>query len=107
LPEVFNLKEAEIMNSKVRIPVKLPSLLAHCAGGARDVMVYAGTLGECLDQLAQEYPLLKIHLFEEDGRQRPHVLFFYNEENTRWFDHLDIPLKEGDRLTVLQAVSGG
>lgn len=95
------------MSSKVKISVNLPSLLASKIGGNRDVEVHAATLTECLENLIKDFPLLKTHLYEEDGTQRPHVLFFYNEENTRWLENLDIPLKEGDRVTVLQAVSGG
>ena len=93
--------------AKISIPIKLPSLLANSVGGTRDIEVKASTLQECLDNLVKDLPALKIHLYEEDGSQRPHVLFFYNEENTRWLDTLDIPLVEGDRVTILQAVSGG
>ena len=38
---------------------------------------------------------------------RQHVLLFYNDESTRWLDTLDVPLRPGDRLEIVQAVSGG
>jgi molybdopterin synthase sulfur carrier subunit len=34
-------------------------------------------------------------------------LIFYNEESIAWLERLDVPLRPGDRLHVLQAVSGG
>ena len=55
----------------------------------------------------QRYPLLRPHLYESEGQLRKHVLMLYNNQNTRWFDSLDIPTKPGDKITILQAVSGG
>jgi molybdopterin converting factor small subunit len=92
---------------KVTVTVRLPSLLAHCAKGLREVEIQAATLQECFERLLTEYPLLKIHLFDEDGKRREHVLFFYNSEKTDWLDSSDIPVRNGDRVTILQAVSGG
>jgi sulfur-carrier protein len=35
------------------------------------------------------------------------VLIFYNAESIAWLERLDVPLQPGDRLDLLQAVSGG
>jgi sulfur-carrier protein len=35
------------------------------------------------------------------------VLLFYNDQNIAWLESLDLPLQKGDKLTVMQAVSGG
>ena len=31
----------------------------------------------------------------------------HNSANTRWLDSIDVPVNEGDTITILQAVSGG
>lgn len=82
-------------------------MLKDCTGGASLFAIEADTLSEAVDRLFDTYPLLRLHVFDEAGEQRPHVLLYYNEDNLKWLDTLDIPLKMGDRLTVLQAVSGG
>ena len=92
---------------KINITVFIPSLLERSVGGKREVSVRAGTLREAIVQLLIDYPLLKPHLYEADGKLREHVLIFYNSDNIRWLDTLDIPLHPGDTLTILQAVSGG
>ncbi|MGH9196080.1 MAG: MoaD/ThiS family protein [Acidimicrobiia bacterium] len=46
-------------------------------------------------------------MYDESGTFRPHVLCFLNDVNTRWLDNANPPLQEGDRITILQAVSGG
>ena len=92
----------------MRIPVTLPTLLAHCTGGARDVEVEAETLETCLDALLRSYPLLRPHLLDETGNLRPHVNVFLNDQNARWIDDwAAVRLAPGDTLTVIQAVSGG
>lgn len=91
----------------VPLEVTIPSLLSDCAGGATTFMVEAATLSEALERMFQTYPLLRVHLYDEARVLRPHVRLFYNAENLAWLPDLDIPLRPGDRLHVLQAVSGG
>jgi len=67
----------------------------------------AVTLEDALQRMREEYPLLRVHLYDEEEKLRPHVLLFYNGESIRWLDRLDLPLRLGDRLEILQAVSGG
>lgn len=85
----------------------LPSLLAGIVGGARTLPIEAETLAGALDELVRRYPALKVHLFDESGAFRQHVLCFHNEESTRWLGSLDRPLAAGDVITIMQAVSGG
>jgi len=90
-----------------RATVQLPGLLAPFAGGGRTVTVEADTLGGALDDLVRRHPALRVHLFDESGGFRRHVLCFHNEENTRWLEGLDGRLAVGDVITIVQAVSGG
>ena len=90
-----------------QIEVSVPTILRDCTGGRNPVTIEAVTLAEALERLRETYPLLRIHLYDETGQLRPHVLIFYNDESTRWLEHLDVPLRPGDHLEILQAVSGG
>lgn len=91
----------------IEITVTLPALLAQCVGGAAEVRVTATTLGGALDALVSTYPLLRVHLYDDDGAQRQHVLILYNGQSIRWFPSLELPLNAGDQISVLQLVSGG
>src|SRR5438552_1918675 len=93
--------------SSVSIEVSVPTILRDCTGGRDSVAIAATTLAEALVRLRETYPLLRVHLYDEAERLRPHVLLFYNGESTRWLERLDVPLQPGDRLEILQAVSGG
>ncbi|CAG7635265.1 Sulfur carrier protein CysO [Paenibacillus solanacearum] len=91
----------------MRLEVSVPSLLRDCTGGQVSFPLEAATLREALGALLAAYPLLRRHLFTEQGQLRKHVLIYYNEDSLAWLDDWNIPLQEGDRLQVLQAVSGG
>ncbi len=88
------------------VSVKFAPLLAGVVGAAT-VSVEAETLAGALEALVRAHPSLRVHLYDETGRFRQHVLCFHNQTNTRWLDRLDVPVAAGDTLTLLQAVSGG
>lgn len=91
----------------VSVPFTLPGLLTACTGGQKAVTIEAETVSGAIEALLIAYPLLEVHLYEEGGALRPHVMFLYNDQSIKWLPDLDIPLQPGDRMTVLQLVSGG
>ena len=95
------------MLSAVQIEVRVPTMLRSCTNQQARFSLEATTLQDALARLVQEYPLLRRHLYDDAGIQRQHVLIFYNEDNIKWMEHLDVPLKKGDCVSVVQAVSGG
>jgi molybdopterin converting factor small subunit len=91
----------------MKIEVSLPSLLADSAGGKRRFTVEADTLAGALAAMLEAHPLLRPHLYDEAMRTRKHVLIFFNDENVATLPDRNVRLKPGDRLQVVQAVSGG
>ncbi len=90
-----------------RVRVELPSVLAEILEGNRLLEAEGATLAETVADLVRRHPALRVHLLDEAGAFRQHVLCLHNGTNTRWFAGLDRPVAEGDTLTILQAVSGG
>jgi molybdopterin synthase sulfur carrier subunit len=91
----------------MEITVSVPTLLRYCVGGQADFAVSAATLAEALEQVRMQYPLLRVHVWDETAHLRPHVLIFYNGESIQWLDPGDIVLQPRDQIQILQAVSGG
>ena len=89
------------------VQVHLPSLLTGCTGGRSEVEVEAASVEGCVEALLAAHPQLEVHLFERGRKLRPHVNLFYNDTNLRWLDDWSRPVRPGDVLTILQAVSGG
>lgn len=65
------------------------------------------TLAQALRAVQQQYPLLRAHVWDDSGTLRRHVLIFHNDQGVKWMPSLDVPLREGDRIQIVQAVSGG
>ena len=89
-----------------RVTVTLPRLLEPAVGPNRRVELDAGSLGEGIDLLLKSHPTLRVHLFDEQGDLRPHVLCFVAGVQTRLVDR-STPITEPTDITFLQAVSGG
>jgi len=100
--------------SKSVLPDRRPSvrMLLHgvyrgFAGGARDVTVDAGTIREALDGLVRVHPTLAERLRDERGTLRPHLALFINQDDARLLGWEDAPLRDGDIVHVIPALSGG
>ena len=89
-----------------RAVVSLPRLLEPAVGAVRKVEVQGDTWDEAIASLLQRHPTLRVHLFDEESRLRPHVMCFVNGQQTRLEDRSPA-LAEGSEITFLQAVSGG
>lgn len=91
------------------IPVKvlLHGAWRGFAGGAKEVALDAATLREALDGLAAAYPSLAERLRDEHGKLRPHLALFVNDEDARLLGWEDAPLRSGDIVHVIPALSGG
>lgn len=94
-------------NDGVAVEIFLPSILHDAAGGSSSVTVEATTWQGCVDALLAAYPRIEPHLFDDDGALREHVNIFLNERSSRWLTSLDEPVRPGDTITILQAISGG
>ena len=90
-----------------RATLELPSVLAAVLGGTKTVDLNGATLREALEDAFRQQPALRVHVFDESGALRRHVLCFLNQTNSRWLESLDQEIADGDRITILQAVSGG
>ena len=89
-----------------RVTLELPSLLRNVLAQG-SLTVEGDTLDEALEDAYAQLPGLLVHLCDESGRFRKHVLCFVNDVNSRWLERPDLALRDGDCITILQAVSGG
>lgn len=90
-----------------QVTLEVPRLLRDCTAGRAQVGFEADRLDTAHEAIRRDWPVLATHVFTETGELRPHVLLLHNDQLTRWMPRLDVPLAAGDRLTIVQAVSGG
>ena len=89
------------------VTLEVPRVLRDCTAGAARVEIDADRLQAAREAIRNRWPLLATHVFTESGTLRPHVLLLHNDRLLRRETPEDVPLAAGDRLTIVQAVSGG
>ena len=65
------------------------------------------TVREVVDELERRWPGLAHYIVDETGRVRRHVNIFVGEDPIADRDRLSDRLAAGDRVFILQALSGG
>jgi molybdopterin synthase sulfur carrier subunit len=91
------------------ITVFLPGALRPFAGGRDQIELGAGlhTVGEVLEAVARSCPGITDRVLTEGGAIREHVNIFVGAEAVRFTGGLATPVRDGDELSILPAVSGG
>jgi sulfur-carrier protein len=90
----------------VSIEVKVTSVLQRVVG-AKSVQSDGQTVAELLDDMNARYPGFKEQITMEDGSLHRFVNIYINDEDIRFLQALDTPVKEGDVLSILPALAGG
>ncbi|MFN2521249.1 MAG: ubiquitin-like small modifier protein 1 [Candidatus Limnocylindria bacterium] len=89
------------------VTVQLHGPFREFAGGTKRLDVDAASVGEALEALVTEIPALAERLRDERGELREHVNVFANSDEMRWLEGERTPLREGDLIHVMPALSGG
>jgi MoaD family protein len=88
------------------IRVQIPTPMREQAGGKSEVAVAGATVKAALDDLLRQYPPLGAKLFD-NGKLRPYVNVFVNDEDIRYLEELDTPVADGAVVALIPAVAGG
>lgn len=89
------------------VPITIPTPLRSYAGGQKTISVDGATVGEALSSLTTQFPNLRQHLFAEDGQLRSFVNVYLNEDDVRYLQHVNTPLRAADKISIVPSVAGG
>ena len=87
--------------------VRIPTPLQKLVGDKAEVQVEGDTLREVVNQLAEQNGEIKTRLLDDNGELRRFVNVYVNEEDVRFLEKLDTPLKDGDEVSIVPAIAGG
>lgn len=65
------------------------------------------TFTDLIEKLEQTYPGIKSRLCDEQGQLRRFLNFYVNEEDIRFLEGANTPLKDGDEVSIVPAIAGG
>jgi len=78
----------------------------HLTNGMEVVEVKGSTVGQCLDHLVKQFPVIKEWLFGKDGKLLNYIDIYVNLESA-FPEELAKPVKDGDELYIIFLFGGG
>src|SRR5215207_1952773 len=87
--------------------IHIPTPLRPFTDKRESVEVSGATVGELLKDLTTRYDGLRKHLYADDGRLRNFVNVYLNDEDIRYLQREQTPVKAGDSLSIVPSVAGG
>src|SRR5687767_9597016 len=87
--------------------IHIPTPLRPFTEKKESVEVDGKTVGELLADLTTRHEGLRKHLYTDDGRLRNFVNVYLNDEDIRYLQKEQTPVKPGDSLSIVPSVAGG
>ena len=87
--------------------IRIPTPLRSYVNGQSEVAVQGQTVADAMESLLTQFPSMRPHLTNSEGKLRPFVNLFLGENNVRDLQGLETPLGEGDKLLLIPSVAGG
>lgn len=89
------------------VKVQIPTPLRPFTDKLDTVELDGATVGELLAGLTTKFSGLRKHLFADDGKLRSFVNVYVNDEDIRYLQKDQTPLKPGDTVSIIPSVAGG
>jgi len=89
------------------VTVHVPTPLRKLTDSKAEVAVEAGTVAELVTNMDGSYNGIGEKLLDENGAIRRYVNLYVNDEDIRFLDGMDTPLKDGDSISIVPAIAGG
>ena len=89
------------------VEVRVPTVLRPRVGGQAAVAGEGSTVGEVLRSIDAAHPGFSPMVVEASGSLKRFVNVFLDDEDVRYLQGLDTPVRDGAVLVILPAVAGG
>ncbi|MBK8000737.1 MAG: MoaD/ThiS family protein [Verrucomicrobia bacterium] len=89
------------------VKVRIPTPLRKLTNDQELVEVQAQTISDAIGELQTMFPGIKERLVDESGAVRRFVNVYVNEEDIRFLQNQQTPLKDGDEISIIPAIAGG
>ena len=87
--------------------VRIPTPLRKLTNNEEVVEIAAATIADAIVELQTRYPGIRERLVDEKGDVRRFVNVYVNEEDIRFLQNQQTPLKDGDEISIIPAIAGG
>ena len=91
------------MSVIVRVPTPLQKLTQNKA----EIKTDGKNIKELIENLNKDFPGIKERICDESGNLRRFINVYVNEEDIRFLQRDQTPLKDGDEVSIIPAIAGG
>lgn len=89
------------------VSVRVPPVFRTMTGGQSQVQVEGSTVAEVLASLDAAHPGFSAKLLDDGGALVRYVNVFVDDDDVRFLQGLDTPVRDGGEVSIMQAVAGG
>lgn len=89
------------------VTVRIPTPLRSLTGNAEEIEASGRSIKEIIENLEEKYPGIKNRLCDEKGQIRRFINFYLNDEDVRFLQNQETPVKDGDQISIVPAIAGG
>ena len=89
------------------VKVRIPTPLQKLTNGSGEVQAVGTSIKEMFADLEGTYPGFRERIYDDEGNLRRFINVYVNEEDIRFLDGENTPLKDGDDISVIPAIAGG
>jgi len=87
--------------------LKIPTPLRYYTDGQAEVPVRGETVDQAMDDLVEQFPALRPHLYSPEGKLRAFVNLFVGENNIKDLQGLETPLEPEAQVRLIPSIAGG
>ncbi|MBL9106954.1 MAG: MoaD/ThiS family protein [Myxococcales bacterium] len=87
--------------------IRIPTPLRKYTQGQEELSVDGATVGELIAGLEKSAPGIRERICDDAGKVRRFVNIFVGDEDIRFLENLDTPVKPGDEVSIIPAIAGG
>ncbi len=89
------------------ITVRIPTPLRQFTEQNAEVSLGGNTVGEVLDAFKARFPEAATRFFTSSSKTSRFVNLYLNDEDIRFLQDLNTPVKENDTVSIILAIAGG
>ena len=89
------------------VKIRIPSPLRAYTNGADVIESTGQSVADVLDSLKSQAAGIETRLFKGPNQLNRFINIYLNDEDIRFLQNLDTPVKDGDEVSIIPAIAGG
>ncbi|MCE9590432.1 MAG: MoaD/ThiS family protein [Planctomycetes bacterium] len=89
------------------VTMRIPTALRPQVGNKESVSIAGASVRAVLANLTGQFPELGKRLYKGENELNRFINVYVNDEDIRFMENLDTPVKAGDEVSIVPAIAGG